>query len=62
MKDIYCTLNDEDLVNKLDEKVDELCRTGGKSFVMHVPARPNEDLDLLISTLIYRFKKTINMK
>ncbi len=51
-----CTLTDKELADKVSEGITRLAKTGGKSFVMHVPARVNEDLDLIVSELVRRFR------
>jgi hypothetical protein len=49
-----CTLTDDELVKRIDEKTDEMYKTG-KIHYMSIPARPDEDYDLLIGELINRF-------
>ena len=51
-----CTLSNKELADKVSEGISELCKTGGKSFTMHVPARLNEDLDLIVSEMVSRFR------
>jgi hypothetical protein len=53
-----CTLSDEELAKKVDAMTDEMFRTR-KIPYMHVPARPNDDYDLLIGELIKRFYERI---
>ena len=48
-----CTLTDEELLDKVDKLTDEMFTTQ-KVPSRHIPARPNEDLDLLIGELIFR--------
>jgi hypothetical protein len=55
-KSIYCTLTDHELAAKADQWIDELIASGGKSWRMCVPARPNEDSDLIFAELNNRFK------
>lgn len=55
-KSIYCTLTDHELAAKADQWIDELIASGGKSWRMCVPARPNEDPDLIFAELNNRFK------
>lgn len=45
-----------ELIAKVKSGLRELCRTGGKSFVMHVPVQIN-DFDMILSELIIRFEK-----
>jgi len=54
-----CTLTDNELSQRVQKDLSKLCKTGGKSFVMHVPARVNEDFDLLVGELIRRFNERI---
>lgn len=49
-----CTLSDKQLAKKVSEKLIEMYETG-KIPNRNVPARPNEDFDLLVGELIYRF-------
>lgn len=56
-KPYWCTLSDDELTDKARVLLDELVKTGGRSFVMHIPARPNEDIDIIFADLIGRFKK-----
>lgn len=54
-----CTLSDIELIDKVNSEITKLCESGGKSFVMHVPARVNEDLDLLVAEMSKRFHNLI---
>lgn len=56
---ISCTLSDQELAAKADQLIDELIKSGGKSFVMNIPARPNDDTDLIFAELNNRFKKLV---
>lgn len=58
-KSPFCTLTDSELSGKADQLIQELIDTGGKSFTMQVPARPNADTDLIFAELNNRFKKLI---
>lgn len=49
-----CTLSDEELVRRVDQLTDEMYQTG-KIPSRHIPARPNEDYDLLVGELCKRF-------
>ena len=49
-----CSLTDGELVGKVDELADNMYETG-KIPPRRVPARPDEDFDLLIGELILRF-------
>lgn len=50
-----CTLSDEDLADKVDQMTDEMYEKGDV-HLRHVPARPNQDYDLLVGELCKRFK------
>ncbi len=58
-KSHLCTLTNQELVEKADQLLIELIKTGGKSFTMQVPARPNADTDLIFAELNTRFKKLV---
>ena len=48
-----CTLTDEELLHEISQKLERLyC---GEIPVRHIPARPNEDFDLLVGELMVRF-------
>lgn len=51
-----CTLSDKELIEKVDKMTDEIFKTG-KLPNMHIPARPNEDYDLLVGELIRRYSE-----
>lgn len=53
-----CTLSDIELLTKVDELTDKMYTTG-KIPSRHIPARPNEDYDLLIGELIYRMNERV---
>jgi hypothetical protein len=59
---IQCTLTDAELSAKADQWIDELIASGGKSFTMQVPARPNKDTDLIFAELNNRFKAMLQSK
>lgn len=52
-----CTLTDEELVESVITKVSKLCKE--YQLPMSIPAKPNEDVDLLIAELAHRFKLTL---
>jgi hypothetical protein len=54
---LYCTLTDGELSAKAQYWIDRLIKSGGKDFTMQVPARPNEDTDLILAELEQRFLK-----
>jgi hypothetical protein len=49
-----CTLSDDELLEKVDEQTDNIFITG-KIPTRHIPARPNDDYDLLVGELILRY-------
>jgi hypothetical protein len=51
-----CPLSDEELCLKVDKWVTDLCRSGGKDWCLRVPVDMRHDPDVLISTLVKRFK------
>jgi len=51
-----CTMSDSELLKKVDILTDNMFRSL-EVPVRHVPARPNEDYDLLVGELILRFKE-----
>lgn len=57
-KSPFCTLSDAELTQKAKELIQELIDSGGKSWVMNIPARPNSDPDLIFTELNERFKKS----
>lgn len=57
-----CTLNNKELADKVSAEIIEFCKTGGKSFTMHVPARLNENLDLIVSEMVNRFRDLTEAK
>ena len=58
-----CTLSDKELAQKVDERTDALYVRGANRdnlLAAHIPARPNEDYDLLVGELIKRFLEKRN--
>jgi len=53
-----CTLSDIELIKKVDKHVDNIYTTG-KIPSRNIPARPEEDFDLLVGELLLRYKKII---
>ena len=53
-----CTLTDEELIKKIDQQTDDMFRSQ-KVPSRNIPARPNEDYDLLVGELIMRFNKRV---
>lgn len=56
-----CTLSDNDLIEKVDELTDTIFETQSVP-TRHIPARPNEDYDLLVGELILRFKDRLKIE
>lgn len=54
---LHCTLNDKELYEMAEACIQDLIDTGGGSFTMCVPARPNQDTDLIFTELNQRFMK-----
>lgn len=57
-KSPFCTLSDAELTEKAKELIQELIDSGGRSWVLNIPARPNSDPDLIFTELNERFKKS----
>lgn len=53
-----CTLTDDELINRVDKLTDQMYETG-KIPSRNIPARPNDDLDLLIGEILVRYKEKI---
>ena len=53
-----CKLTDEELLDKVDSLTDEMYKTG-KIPLRYIPARPDDDYDLLIGELILRYYSKI---
>ena len=58
-----CTLSNDDLLKKVDNLTD-LMYQNGKIPDRYIPARPNDDYDLLVGEMVVRFDELIqeNMK
>lgn len=52
----HCTLTDQELSTKVKDWIISLARSGGKTWVLQIPANVNEDPDLLIGELLRRFE------
>ena len=54
-------MNDQYLIDKVDGLIDDFCKNGSKArlWTMHIPAQPENDPDLVFSTLLKRFKETL---
>ena len=53
-----CTLRDSELLLKIDKMTDEIYTTG-KIPTRHIPARPDDDYDLLIGELLSRYSQLL---
>jgi predicted transcriptional regulator len=53
-----CTITDMELLKKVDEMTDNMYETR-EIPSRHVPARPNDDYDLLVGELVKRFYELI---
>lgn len=53
-----CKLSHEELLKKVDAMTDEMYKNG-KIPAAHIPARPDEDYDLLVGEMIKRFQELI---
>jgi hypothetical protein len=54
-----CKLSNDELLKKVDETTDNMyknCRIPDR----HIPARPNEDYDLLVGELVVRARKAFD--
>lgn len=56
-----CSLTDKELISRIDKLSDEMYKTNNVP-VIHIPARPDEDFDLLIGELMLRFSEKIKAK
>lgn len=54
-------ITDQELIQKADDAVSKLCKTGAKSFTMTVPPRI-DDTDIILSEIIHRFKTKVENK
>jgi hypothetical protein len=54
-----CTLTDQELLEKVDKLTDKMYTPPCKIPSRNIPARPNDDYDLLIGELILRFAEKI---
>jgi hypothetical protein len=54
-------LTNNELIGFADKEIQELCRTGGKSFKMSVPV-DCKDTDVILSELLNRFEKILESK
>jgi len=54
-----CTLSDSQLIEKCENWITDLCRSGGRAWCLRVPVDFNCDPDMLFSELIKRFKNYV---
>lgn len=55
------TLQDQELIKKIMEGLLEMYDTG-EVPARHIPARPDEDFDILVSELVLRYAEKLNKK
>lgn len=53
-----CTLSDQELLAKVDAGTDKMYQTG-KIPDRQIPARPNDDYDLLVGELVRRYNERL---
>jgi hypothetical protein len=53
-----CTLSNEVLIKEVDRQCDEMF-INQKVPIRHIPARPNEDFDLLLGEVLIRLKELV---
>lgn len=53
-----CQLNDEELLKKIDMLTDSMYQTG-RIPDRRIPARPDDDYDLLVGELIKRYEEVV---
>lgn len=56
LKNKIDSISNSDLVKKAQSILNQLCKTGGNSFIMCVPPQI-DDTDIIFSELINRFEK-----
>lgn len=57
-----CTLSDNELIEKCNDWVSKLCKSGGKAWSLQVPVNLNNDPDILFSELGKRFEAALQNK
>ena len=57
MKNIHTDLKDDELIERCDSLIDDFTKGKMREWVMHIPAEPNKDPDLIFSELISRYKR-----
>lgn len=53
-----CTLSDDELLQAVSNHMEKLYQVGSIPC-RHIPARPNEDFDLLVGELMIRLSETV---
>lgn len=53
-----CKLSTNEILDKLDEQCDDMYRKQ-KVPTRHIPARPDDDFDLLLGECIIRYRETL---
>lgn len=53
-----CTLTDIELAIRVDEQTDKMYKTG-EIPSRNIPAKPDEDYDLLVGELVKRFRSKV---
>jgi len=56
-----CTLSDRELVERIDIAIDKMYSDSGEIPRISIPARPNNDFDLLVGELLFRFADCKNI-
>lgn len=51
-----CILTDQELIDKCDQWITSLAKTGGETWSLSIPVDFNKDPDMLFLELINRFK------
>lgn len=59
MSELWSKLTDAELIRCGKEWISDLCN-GRRQWTMHVPARVDEDSDLVLSELIHRFERLLS--
>jgi hypothetical protein len=54
-----CTLTDKELLDKVDAMTDKMYDSQ-KVPTRHIPARPNDDYDLLVGEVIHRYNEIVS--
>lgn len=54
-----CPLNNTELVEKAQEWVSKLCKTGGQAWSLRIPVDLKHDPDVVISELANRYKEAL---